>query len=191
MNVARLNFSHGTHEEHKEKFALIKSVREKLGLPIAIMLDTKGPEYRIGTFKDKRITLSEGDEFTFTTEDIIGDETRVSVSYKNLVLELSVGDKILLNNGLIIFEVTEISGNEAKCRVLAGGVLSDRKSMNFPNKTMHGEYLSDADKKDLLLGIEEGCDFVAASFVTMFFVKHGDARPERKGALESIGDADD
>jgi len=166
MNVARLNFSHGTHEEHREKFALIKSVREKLGLPIAIMLDTKGPEYRIGTFKDKRITLSEGDEFTFTTEDIIGDETRVSVSYKNLVLELSVGDKILLNNGLIIFEVTEISGNEAKCRVLAGGVLSDRKSMNFPNKTMHGEYLSDADKKDLLLGIEEGCDFVAASFVS-------------------------
>ncbi len=166
MNVARLNFSHGTHEEHREKFALIKRVREKLGLPIAIMLDTKGPEYRIGTFKDKKITLKEGDKFIFTTEDIVGDESRVSVSYKNLVEELTVGDRILLNNGLIIFEVRELGANEAVCEVISGGVLSDRKSMNFPNKTLGGEYLSEADKQDLLLGIEEGCDFVAASFVS-------------------------
>jgi len=166
MNVARLNFSHGTHEEHKEKFELIKRVREKLALPIAIMLDTKGPEYRIKTFKDKKITLNEGDEFIFTTEDVIGDQTRVSVTYKNLVEELNIGDKILLSNGLVIFEVTELLGNEAKCKVLAGGVLSDRKSMNFPNKTLGQEYLSDADRADLLFGIENGVDFVAASFVS-------------------------
>ncbi|MBO5101882.1 MAG: pyruvate kinase [Clostridia bacterium] len=166
MNVARLNFSHGTHDEHREKFALIKRVREKLGLPIAVMLDTKGPEYRIGTFKDKKITLSDGDSFIFTTEDVVGDESRVSVSYKNLVEELTVGDRILLNNGLIIFEVRELRASEAVCEVISGGVLSDRKSMNFPNKTLGGEFLSEADKADLLLGIEEGCDFVAASFVS-------------------------
>ena len=166
MNVARLNFSHGTHEEHKEKFELIKRVREKLSMPIAIMLDTKGPEYRIKTFKDKKITLNEGDEFTFTTEDVVGDNTRVSVTYKNLVEELNIGDRILLSNGLVIFEVTELVGSEAKCKVIAGGVLSDRKSMNFPNKTLGQEYLSDADKADLLFGIENGVDFVAASFVS-------------------------
>ena len=166
MNVARLNFSHGTHAEHKEKIELIRRVREKLGLPIAIMLDTKGPEYRIKTFKEGRVTLADGDEFSFTTDDIVGDERRVSVSYKNLIEELSVGDRILLNNGLVIFEVTEISGNDAKCRVIAGGVLSDRKSMNFPGKTLRQAYLGEQDKADLLFGIENEVDFVAASFVS-------------------------
>ena len=166
MNVARLNFSHGTHEEHKEKFDLIKKVREKLSLPIAIMLDTKGPEYRIKTFENKKVTLSEGDEFTFTTEDVIGDSTRVSVTYKNLIEELNVGDRILLNNGLVIFEVVSLEGCEAKCKVIAGGVLSDRKSMNFPGKTLGQEYLSEADKADLLFGIRNEIDFVAASFVS-------------------------
>ena len=97
MNVARLNFSHGTHEEHAAKFDLIKSVRDKLSLPIPIMLDTQGPAYSIKTFENKKITLSEGDVFTFTTEDVVGDNTKVSVTYKNLTKELSVGDKILLN----------------------------------------------------------------------------------------------
>ncbi len=166
MNVARLNFSHGTHEEHTEKIDLIKKVREKLGLPIAIMLDTKGPEYRIKTFKDKSITLSDGDEFSFTTDDVEGDRHRVSVSYKNLIEELSVGDRILLNNGLVIFEVTDISGSEAKCRVVSGGVISDRKSMNFPGKTLRQEYLGEQDKADLLFGIQNDVDFVAASFVS-------------------------
>ena len=166
MNVARLNFSHGTHQEHKEKIDLIKRVRERLSMPIAIMLDTKGPEYRIKTFKDKKITLSEGDEFTFTTEDVEGDESRVSVTYKNLVEELNVGDRILLNNGLVIFEVISLTGCEAKCQVIAGGVVSDRKSMNFPNKTLGQEYLSEADKADLLFGTENKVDFVAASFVS-------------------------
>ena len=166
MNVARLNFSHGTHEEHQTKIDLIKRVREKLNLPIAIMLDTKGPEYRIGTFKDGKILLNDGDEFTFTTDDVEGDQNRVSVSYKHLVEELTIGDRILLNNGLVIFEVVSISGNEAKCRVINGGVLSNRKSMNFPGKTLGQEYLSDADRADLLFGIKNDVDFVAASFIS-------------------------
>ena len=166
MNVARLNFSHGTHEEHKEKIDLVKRVREKLGLPIAIMLDTKGPEYRIKTFENKKITLSDGDKFTFTTEDIIGDENRVSVTYEHLIEELSVGDRILVNNGLVIFEVEELSGKNAVCRVISGGELSDRKSMHFPNKVLMQEYLSEQDKADLLFGIKNEVDFVAASFVS-------------------------
>ena len=166
MNVARLNFSHGTHEEHKEKIDMIKRVREKLNLPIAIMLDTKGPEYRIKTFKDKKITLSEGDKFIFTTEDIVGDETRVSVTYENLIDELNVGDRILVNNGLVICEVEELNGSDAVCKVIAGGELSDRKSMHFPNKVLLGEYLSEQDKADLLFGIKNKVDFVAASFVS-------------------------
>jgi pyruvate kinase len=135
-------------------------------MPIAIMLDTKGPEYRIGTFKNKSVTVNDGDEFTFTTEDVIGDETRVSVSYKHLCEELSVGDRILVSNGLVIFEVTELRESEAVCRVVAGGELSDKKSMHFPNKVMNQDYLSEQDKADLLFGIENDVDFVAASFVS-------------------------
>ena len=166
MNVARLNFSHGTHEEHQKKFDLIKQVREKLELPIAIMLDTKGPEYRIGTFKDGKVKIEDGAEFTFTTDDIEGDETRVSVSYKRLIEDLNVGDRILLNNGLVIFEVVSLEGNDARCKVVVGGELSNRKSMNFPNKTMTQEYLSEVDKADLLFGIKNDIDFVAASFIS-------------------------
>lgn len=167
MNVARLNFSHGTHEEHLKKIKLIKKVREKLNLPIAIMLDTKGPEYRIKTFKDKKVTLSEGDIFVFTTDDVEGNEQRVSVNYDHLMDELSVGDTILLNNGLLSFEVQEIKGNNAVCKVLVGGELSDRKSMNFPNKVLKHDFLSEQDKEDILFGIEQGIDFVAASFVSI------------------------
>ena len=166
MNVARLNFSHGTHEEHKEKIDLIKKVREKLGMPIAIMLDTKGPEYRIKTFKNKKVMLKEGDKFTFTSEDVEGDETKVSVTYENLSSELSVGDTVLVNNGLVSFLVEEISGKDAICRVVIGGELSNRKSMHFPAKVLHGDYLSEQDKSDLLFGIENEVDFVAASFVS-------------------------
>jgi len=166
MNVARLNFSHGTHEEHKEKIDLIKRVRELVNMPIAIMLDTKGPEYRIKTFKDKKITLAEGDSFTFTTEEIVGDESRVSVSYKRLNEELNPGDKILLNNGLVIFKVDSINGSDIVCTVESGGELSDRKSMSFPGKLLHQEYMSEQDKADLLFGIKEDVDFVAASFVS-------------------------
>lgn len=166
MNVARLNFSHGTHEEHQKKIDLIKKVREKLGLPIAIMLDTKGPEYRIKTFQNGRVHLNDGDTFTFTTDDVEGDETRVSVTYKRLISDLSVGDRILVNNGLVVFEVTALEGSNAICKVLSGGDLSDRKSMNFPNRLMTGPFLSEQDKSDLLFGIQNDVDFVAASFVS-------------------------
>ena len=166
MNVARLNFSHGTHEEHLSKIERIKKVREELGLPIAIMLDTKGPEYRIGVFENGKISLRDGDLFTFTTEEIIGNESRVSVSYKKLNEEMNPGDRILVNNGLVIFEVQEVEGCEIHCRVIAGGDLSNRKSMSFPNKVLKQVYLSENDKSDLLFGIENGVDFVAASFVS-------------------------
>lgn len=166
MNVARLNFSHGTHEEHQSKIDLIKKVREKLNLPIAIMLDTKGPEYRIKTFANKKVTLKEGDTFTFTTDDIVGDETRVAVNYNHLINDLKVGDTILVNNGLVIFRVEQLKGSNAVCTVLSGGELSDRKSMNFPNRLLDHDFLSEQDKDDLLFGIQNDVDFVAASFVS-------------------------
>lgn len=166
MNVARLNFSHGTHDEHQKKIDLIKKVREELNLPIAIMLDTKGPEYRIKTFKDGKVFIKEGSTFIFTTDDIEGDETIVSVNYKNLINDLNIGDRILVNNGLLIFEVTGLEGNNAICKTLAGGELVNRKSMNFPNHLMSGPFLSEQDKEDLLFGIKNDVDFVAASFVS-------------------------
>lgn len=166
MNVARLNFSHGTHEEQQKKIDLIKKVRTELNLPIAILLDTKGPEYRIRTFKDGKVHVNVGDKFTFTVDEVEGDEKRVSVNYKGLVKDLSVGDKILVNNGLVVFEVEELKGSNANCVCLVGGDLSNRKSMSFPNKVMTGPFLSDADKQDLLFGIQNGVDFVAASFVS-------------------------
>jgi pyruvate kinase len=166
MNVARLNFSHGTYEEHQRRIDAIKKVRNELNLPIAIMLDTKGPEYRIGVFKEKNITLNEGDTFIFTTDDIEGDKTRVSVNYKNLTEDLSIGDNVTVNNGLVAFTVEEIKGPDVICRVKIGGVLSDRKSMHFPNKVLKHQFLSEQDKADLLFGIENEIDFVAASFVS-------------------------
>ena len=166
LNVARLNFSHGTHEEHQKKIDMIKAVREELDLPIAIMLDTKGPEYRIRTFENGKITLRDGDAFTFTTREIVGDEHIVSVSYKGMAEDLAPGDRVLVNNGLVIFEVESIKDTEIHCRVLTGGVLSDRKSMSFPGKVLRQTFLSEQDKADLLFGIQNGVDFVAASFVS-------------------------
>ena len=166
MNVARLNFSHGTHEEQQRRIDLLKSVREKANKPLALMLDTKGPEYRVGLFKDGQCTLKEGGTFTFTAVDIMGDENRVSVSYKELAKEMSVGDKILVNNGLLIFTVTKIDGDNVVCRTDAGGVISNRKSMSFPGKVLKQKYLSDYDKADLLFGIKNDIDYIACSFVS-------------------------
>lgn len=166
MDVARLNFSHGTHEEHKKNIDLIKKVRKKLNKPLAIMLDTKGPEYRIKTFKNGEVTLNNGDEFSFTEEDVEGDEKRVSVTYKNIVNELEKGDMILLNNGLMTFKVKEITPTDVICTVETGGVLSNRKSMSFPNKVLQQEYLSEQDKSDILFGAENDIDFIACSFVS-------------------------
>ncbi len=166
MNVARLNFSHGTHKEHQEKIDAIKKVRDELDLPIAIMLDTKGPEYRIQTFENHKIHLNDGDTFAFTADDCIGTQERVSVSYKDLAKEVNVDDIILVNNGLLSFRVKSISGNTVLCDVVSGGEMSDRKSMNFPGHVLKGDYLSVQDKEDILFGIKNGIDFVAASFVS-------------------------
>ena len=166
MNVARINFSHGTHEDHAKKIAMIKRVREKKNVPLPILLDTKGPEFRIGTFREGKVLLREGDEFTFTTENTEGDDTRVSVSYSHICEVMKPGDKILLNNGLMIFEVKEVKAPEVVCRVVVGGELSNRKSMFFPEKDLVLDYLSEQDKSDLLFGIEHQVDFVACSFVS-------------------------
>lgn len=166
MNVARLNFSHGTHEEQQERIDRIKKVRAELGLPIAIMLDTKGPEYRIKTFENGKVMLREGDPFVFTTEEVTGNEQQVSVSYAGLADELSVGDTILLNNGLLRFTVEKIVKPRIECRVDIGGELSNRKSMSFPGKHLRQVYLSEQDKADILLGIQNDVDFIACSFVS-------------------------
>ena len=166
MNVARINFSHGTHEEHAKKIAVIKKVRAEKNIPLPILLDTKGPEFRIKTFKDGKVFLKEGDPFTFTTEDIVGDETRVAVSYQGICADMNPGDKILLNNGLMVFEVVEVKAPNVMCKVVIGGELSNRKSMFFPEKQLNLTYLSEQDKSDLLFGIEQQVDFVACSFVS-------------------------
>lgn len=166
MNVARMNFSHGDHDEQLRKITAVKNVRKKLNLPIAIMLDTKGPEYRIGIFKDGKITLKQDDPFTFTTDDIVGDQTKVSVSYKNMHQELNVGDTILLVNGLLSFVVEKVEGHNIHCRTVVGGELGDRKSMSFPGKVLKQIYLSEQDKNDLLFGIEHDVDLIACSFVS-------------------------
>ncbi|MBR1931940.1 MAG: pyruvate kinase [Lachnospiraceae bacterium] len=167
MNVARLNFSHGDHAEHQARIDRIKTVREKLQLPIAIMLDTKGPEYRIGTFEKGKVVLNKGEQFTFTTEDVVGNEERVSVSYKNLAKEMKVGDTILLVNGLMKFQVLSTTNTEILCEVVDGGELSNRKSMSFPGKVIKQTYLSEQDKQDILFGIQNDVDFIACSFVSV------------------------
>ena len=166
MNIARINFSHGTHAEHRAKIETLRRVREKLNLPIGIMLDTKGPEYRIRTFEGGRVTLKEGAPFTLRVDDVPGDETRVSVNYEGLAEDLAPGDRVLLANGLLALEVREIVGPEIRCVVTVGGELSDRKSMSFPGKVLNQVYLSETDKADLLFGIENGVDYVACSFVS-------------------------
>ena len=131
MDIVRLNFSHGNHADFAKTIAMIKSVRDEKRLPLPILLDTKGPEFRIKTFKDGQITLNEGDHFTFTSEDIEGNQERVSVSYARICEDLVPGDKILLNNGMIVFRVTEVKAPNVHCVVEIGGILSNRKSMFF------------------------------------------------------------
>lgn len=165
-DVIRLNFSHGTHEDYAEKIKTIKRVREEKRVPLPILLDTKGPEFRIKTFKNGKITLNAGDPFTFTTENVEGDESRVGVSYADICDELVAGDKILLNNGMIVFRVMEVKTPNVRCVVEIGGELSNRKSMFFPDKELHMQFLSEQDKADLLFGIKQDVDFVALSFVS-------------------------
>lgn len=166
MNVARLNFSHGTHEYHKESIEMFRRVRDRLKLPAAIMLDTKGPEIRIGLFKnDEKVTLVNGQTFTLTTREIEGTANEVTVSYKNLPSELKIGDKLLIDDGKIYLEAETITDTDIVCKVLDGGELSGRKGINIPHIHLNMPYLSEQDQADIRFGIEMDVDFVAASFV--------------------------
>ena len=165
MNVARINFSHGTHDAHRKTIELFRTVRDRLGLPAAVMLDTKGPEIRTKTFSKPEIRLNAGQTFTLTTRDIVGDSTVCSVTYDALPEKLSPGNTVLIDDGHIILKVTGIDGTEISCTVEEGGTLSDRKGINIPHVHLDMPYLSDKDKDDLLFGIENDVDFVSASFV--------------------------
>jgi len=165
MNIARFNFSHGTHEYHKNAIALFRKVRDRLDLPAAVLLDTKGPEIRLKDFEGGKITLKKGDTFTLTTEDCMGDKTRAAITYPDLPRQLSAGVRILLDDGKVALTVIDANETEIRCRVEVGGPLSNHKSINIPNFHIDMPYISERDKADLLFGIEQGVDFVAASFV--------------------------
>lgn len=166
MNVARLNFSHGTHESHQKVIDTFKKVRKESDQPIALMLDTKGPEIRIKTFKDnQKPILAENDEFVLTTREIEGDKHAVSVSYAGLPSELVPGNRVLIDDGRICLEVVSATDTDILCKVLAGGEISSRKGINIPYAHLEMPYLSEQDKADLVFGIQNDVDFVAASFV--------------------------
>lgn len=164
MDVARINFSHGSHDAVKETVKRIKKVRKELGLPVALLLDTKGPEIRIKDFKDGKVTLVEGQEFTLCTDDVEGDETKVSITYKDLVKDVYAGAHILIDDGLIELEVVSIKSGRIVCKVKNGGVISNKKGVNVPNISLSMPYMSDKDREDIIFGIEQDFDFVAASF---------------------------
>ncbi len=165
MNVARINFSHGTHEEHAKTIALFRSVRDRLGLAAAVMLDTKGPEIRIKTVKDGCITVRPGDLFTFTSREVEDSDTEVTITYGALVREVVPGTTILLDDGKLNFCVESTNETDIVCRVIQGGEIRNRKSINVPNFSLSMPYMSEVDKADVLFGIQQDVDFVAASFV--------------------------
>lgn len=165
MNVARLNFSHGTHEEHKRKMDRIKEVREELGLPVAIMLDTKGPEIRTGTFGQEEVLLQTGQDFTLTTKDVIGNSQSCSVTYKELPRDVKPGDRILIDDGLIELLVQKISGEDILCQVVNGGVVKDHKGINVPSVQINLPPITQRDEDDIRFGIENDIDYIAASFI--------------------------
>lgn len=165
MNVARLNFSHGTHPEHKKRIDTIKKLRDDLDEPIAIMLDTKGPEIRIKTFKDGMIRIEQGQDFTLTSEDVEGDETRVSVTYKDIAKDLKADDRVLIDDGLVEFTVISVDENNVYMKAVNSGELSDRKGVNLPSVKVNLPTLTEKDIEDLIFGIENDVDFIAASFI--------------------------
>ncbi len=164
MNVARFNFSHGNYEEQQKRFEQVVKIREELGLPIATMMDTKGPEIRLGKF-EKPVEIFDGDTFTLTTEDIIGDNTRASISFKGLPLDIDTDSVIYINDGLIELQVEKISKTDITCTVVHGGMLSNNKGVNVPNVSLSMPYLSERDMNDLEFGAKMGYDFIACSFV--------------------------
>ena len=164
MNVARLNFSHGSYEIHKENIDTLKKVRRELACPLAIMLDTKGPEIRTKTLKSQSVTLKKGDSFTLTTNDIVGDEGVVAITYKELPSQVKKDDRILIDDGKIELKVESCTESDIICRVVIGGALGEKKGLNIPNVKINMPYLNDKDKEDLLFGIKNDVDFIAASF---------------------------
>ena len=165
MNVARLNFSHGDHQQHYDAICNFRKVRDRLGLPAAVLLDTKGPEIRLGDFETGSAVLKNGQSFTLTSEKIAGNQTCSSITYKDLPAQVKPGTPILIDDGRIVLKVQEVKDRKIICKVTNGGEVSSRKGVNVPKTHLDLEYLSDADKKDLLFGIANEVDYVAASFV--------------------------
>ena len=185
MDVARFNFSHGDHAEHKHRLEILESVREELGIPIASLLDTKGPEIRTGKLKDgKKVTLKEGDLYTLTTEEIVGDETRGYINYAGLAEDVKPGDRILIDDGLIELHVREVNGTDIVCRIENGGELGEKKGGNVPGVRVKLPALTDKEKEDSRFGVDAGFDFVAASFV-----RNADAIREIREILDEKGSA--
>lgn len=165
MNVARINFSHGNYKDQSERINIFKRIREKLDLPIPLILDTQGPEIRIGKFQSERIFLEKGQRFTFINEDILGDNTKVSISYKNLYNEIDIGRSILVNDGTIELIVREIKDKDIICEVIQGGYLTNRKSVNILDLHLELPSLNQKDIEDITYGIRAGFDYIAASFI--------------------------
>ncbi len=165
MNVARCNFSHGSYEEHKKRMDRIKKFRKELGLPVAILLDTKGPEVRLKSFKDGKVVLEEGQLFTLTADEVEGTKEKVSVTYSRLYEDLEEGMKVLIDDGLIEMKVEKVDRNSIICRVINGGTISNNKGVNVPEVDLSMPYISDKDREDILFGISQDVDFIAASFV--------------------------
>ncbi|MBQ3610857.1 MAG: pyruvate kinase [Firmicutes bacterium] len=184
MNVARLNFSHGTHEDHKKTIESFRRVRDKLDLPAAVLLDTKGPEIRLKDFENGSEIIEDGQVFTLTSEDIQGTKERVATTYAALPSQVEKGTKILIDDGRIRLEVSETTDTDVICNVVSGGKVSNRKGVNIPNKSLDLEYISEADRNDILFGIKMDVDYVAASFVR----KGDDVRQLRTLLNENGGD---
>lgn len=183
MDIARFNFSHGDYEEQKDRLDMLKGLREELGIPVAALLDTKGPEIRTGLLKDeKKVTLVEGQTYTLTTRDIIGDDQIGHINYDGLNSDVTTGNKILIDDGLIELEVLEVKGTDIVCKVINGGELGMRKGVNVPNVKIKLPALTDKDKADIQFGIEQGFDFIAASFV-----RTADAVKEIRQILDAAG----
>lgn len=169
MNCARVNFSHGTHKDHLVRINAVKKLRDELNLPVALLLDTKGPEVRTGDFKDGKIELEAGQTFTLTPRNIVGDKTRTSITYKDLANDVHVGDRVLIDDGLIEMKVSNIKGDDVVCEVINGGPVSNHKSINVPGIELSMEYMSEKDVEDIKFGVEQDFDFIAASFVRSAF----------------------
>lgn len=164
MNVARFNFSHGSHEEHKAKFEKVIRLRHELDLPVATLLDTKGPEIRLRDFENGSVELKEGQRFTLTTDEVMGNEERVSVSYKEMTQDVIPGGTVLIDDGLVALNVLEINGPDIVCEVMNGGVISNKKGVNIPNIDLSMPFISEKDRDDLIFGCEMGFEYCAASF---------------------------